>query len=71
MTPGGQIACLRAELGFVLIPVFGSEVCVGGGVEQKGMDQVHQRVHDETCGELVTFGMRMSRWALSQCMCVG
>ena len=35
-------------LGFILIPVFGSEVCVGGGVEQK----------EGVVNEWLTFGMR-------------
>ena len=41
----------RVALGFILIPVFGSDVCVGGGVEQKGMDQAYHGVVDEACGE--------------------
>ena len=45
-------------LGFILIPVLGSEVFAGGGVEKSGqeIDQAQQGVVDETCGEWVPLG---------------
>ena len=43
---------LGAALGFILIPVLGTEVCVGSGVQKRSeMDQARQGVVDETCGE--------------------
>ena len=48
-------------LGFVLIPELGSEICAGGGVEQKGrkwIRYIEECTMDETCGEWVIFGMR-------------
>ena len=51
---------LGIALVFILIPVFGSEVCVRRwcGTKRKDMGQVHHGVYDESSGEWVTLGMR-------------